>query len=110
MDLFVKAREQLMTHINLLSLSAVLFSISVLIFLLRRNLFIMLMAIELGLNSAGMASAHFALTNSQTAPFVWVLLFFAIAAAEAAIGLALLIMISRKFLTLNSDEIRKLQG
>ncbi len=99
-----------MISLNMLSLSLILFSISAAVFLLRRNMFIMLMALELGLNSAGMAAAHFALTNSQTEPVIWALLFFAIAAAEAAIGLALLIMISRKFSTLNSDEIKELKG
>ncbi|MEW5951551.1 MAG: NADH-quinone oxidoreductase subunit NuoK [Elusimicrobia bacterium] len=95
---------------NLLFLSFILFSISAAIFLIRRNLFIMLMALELGLNAAGLAAAHFALKNSKGEPLAWILFFFAVAAAEAAIGLALLMNISKKFKTLNADEIKELKG
>lgn len=95
---------------NLLLLSFALFSISIAVFLIQKNLFMMLMALELGLNSANLSIARFAVSSPNGDSFVWIFLFFAVAAAEAAIGLSLLIMISRKFKTLNADDISRLKG
>ncbi|GAB4028557.1 MAG: NADH-quinone oxidoreductase subunit NuoK [Elusimicrobiota bacterium] len=95
---------------NMLLLSFVLFSISIAIFLIQKNLFMMLMALELGLNSANLAIARFAISSPNMDSFVWIFLFFAVAAAEAAIGLSLLIMISRRFRTLSVDDISRLKG
>lgn len=87
-----------------LSLSALLFTIGVLGFLFRRNAIIMLMSIELMLNSVNVTLV--ALSQSMADPAGQILVFFvmAVAAAEAAIGLALIIAIFRKKLTVDVTE------
>lgn len=87
-----------------LSLSALLFTIGVLGFLFRRNAIIMLMSIEVMLNSVNVTLV--ALSQSMADPAGQILVFFvmAVAAAEAAIGLALIIAIFRKKLTVDVTE------
>ena len=87
-----------------LSLSALLFTIGVLGFLFRRNAIIMLMSIELMLNSVNVTLV--ALSQSMADPAGQILVFFvmAVAAAEAAVGLALIIAIFRKKLTVDVTE------
>lgn len=87
-----------------LSLSALLFTIGVLGFLFRRNAIIMLMSIELMLNSVNITLV--ALSQSMGDPAGQILVFFvmAVAAAEAAIGLALIIAIFRQKLTVDVTE------
>lgn len=87
-----------------LSLSAILFTIGVLGFLIRRNAIIMLMSIELMLNSVNVTLV--ALSQSMGDPSGQILVFFAmaVAAAEAAIGLALIIAIFRQKLTVDVTE------
>ncbi len=88
-----------------LVLSVVLFSIGVLGVLTRRNAIIVFMSIELMLNSANLSlvafSSYLGTTNGQ------ILVFFvmAVAAAEAAIGLAIIIALFRNKQTVNIDEI-----
>lgn len=95
---------------NILALSFILFSISAATFMTQRNLLITLMSLELGLNAANIALVSFAVSTNNSDPFIWIFLFFAVAAAEAAIGLSILIMISRKFKTMNPDKISNLKG
>ncbi|NNF05070.1 MAG: NADH-quinone oxidoreductase subunit NuoK [Rhodothermales bacterium] len=87
-----------------LSLSALLFTIGVLGFLFRRNAIIMLMSIELMLNSVNVTLV--ALSQYMADPSGQILVFFvmAVAAAEAAVGLALIIAIFRKKLTVDVTE------
>ena len=87
-----------------LSLSALLFTIGVLGFLFRRNAIVMLMSIELMLNSVNVTLV--ALSQSMADPSGQILVFFvmAVAAAEAAVGLALIIAIFRKKLTVDVTE------
>ncbi len=95
---------------NVLGLSFILFSISAAAFITQKNLLITLMSLELGLNAANIAIVSFALTSNKSDPFIWIFLFFAVAAAEATIGLSILIMISKKFKTINPDKISNLKG
>ena len=96
---------------NYLILAAMLFSISVLgIFLNRKNLIILLMAIELMLLSVNLnfvAFSHF-LGNPDGQIFVFFIL--TVAAAESAIGLAILVVLFRKMRTIHVDDLDHLKG
>ena len=94
-----------------LILGAVLFAISVVgIFLNRKNVIILLMAIELMLLAVNMnfvAISHF-LQDSAGQVFVFFIL--TVAAAESAIGLAILVVLFRNVRTINVDDLDKLKG
>lgn len=96
---------------NYLILGAMLFSISVLgIFLNRKNLIILLMAIELMLLAVNLnfvAFSHF-LGNPDGQIFVFFIL--TVAAAESAIGLAILVVLFRKMRTIHVDDLDHLKG
>jgi NADH:ubiquinone oxidoreductase subunit K len=92
-------------------LSAVLFFIGLLGVLIRRNLITMLMGIELMLNAVNInfvAFNHYLYPNRLEGHF-FALIVMAIAAAEAAIAIALIINIYRKFLTVNVDAVDELK-
>jgi len=95
---------------NLLLLSFILFSLFLLVFLTNRNLLIMLMSLELMLNAANIALVNFAFVRRSAEPAAWLFMLFAVAAAEAGIGLAILLMLARTFKTLRADLINKLRG
>lgn len=88
-----------------LVLSAVLFSIGVGAFLIRRNIITVFLAIELMLNAVNLAFVAFAhewrLVNGQ----IFVFFVMVVAAAEAAAGLAIIIAIFRTRNTLNVDQV-----
>jgi len=88
-----------------LVLSAVLFSIGVATFLIRRNIITVFLAIELMLNAVNLAFVTFAhqwrLVNGQ----IFVFFVMVVAAAEAAVGLAIIISIFRARNTLNIDQV-----
>ncbi len=93
-----------------LALSAVLFSIGAVGVLLRRNLIVVLMAIEIMLNAVNVAfvalSRHLQSMDGQ------VIVFFVmtVAAAEAAVGLAIILAVFAQRRTLNADELGRLRG
>ena len=88
-----------------LILSAILFSIGVAAFLIRRNIITVFLAIELMLNAVNLAFVTFAhqwrLVNGQ----IFVFFVMVVAAAEAAVGLAIIISIFRARNTLNIDQV-----
>ena len=88
-----------------LSLSAVLFAIGVLGVLFRRNAIVVFMSVELMLNSVNLSLV--ALSQSMGDPDGQILVFFviAVAAAEAAVGLAIVIAIFRSKVTVDITEI-----
>jgi len=94
-----------------LSLGAILFAISVVgIFLNRKNLVVLLMALELlllAVNTNFVAFSHFL---GQLDGQVYVLFVLAVAAAEAAVGLAILIVLFRNRRSINVDDISDLKG
>ncbi|HZP45382.1 MAG TPA: NADH-quinone oxidoreductase subunit NuoK [Candidatus Binataceae bacterium] len=99
-----------MTPLNyFVVLSAVLFVIGVAGVLLRRNVIVMFMSIELMLNAVNLAFVAFGrqLGNAEGQ----VIVFFAItvAAAEAAVGLGIIIAVFRNRMTLNADELKLLR-
>jgi NADH-quinone oxidoreductase subunit K len=94
-----------------LVLGAILFAISIVgIFLNRKNLIVLLMAIELMLlavNTNFIAFSHY-IGNMEGQVFVFFVL--TVAAAESAIGLAILVVLFRNLTSINVDELDQLKG
>jgi NADH-quinone oxidoreductase subunit K len=97
---------------NYLIVSAALFVIGAFGTLTRRNAIAVLLSIELMLNAANLNFLAFwsFLHPSSMEPQVFVLVGITMAAAEAAVGLAVVLNIYRDFGTINIDEIRLLKG
>ena len=94
-----------------LILGAVLFAISVVgIFLNRKNVIILLMAIELMLLAVNMNFVAFSHFLQDSAGQVFVFFILTVAAAESAIGLAILVVLFRNVRTINVDNLDKLKG
>jgi NADH-quinone oxidoreductase subunit K len=94
-----------------LILGAILFSISVLgIFLNRKNLIILLMAIELMLLAVNLNFIAFSHYLGDASGQVFVFFILTVAAAESAIGLAILVVLFRKLNTIHVDDLDQLQG
>jgi len=88
-----------------LTLSALLFTMGVLGFLFRRNVIIMLMSVELMLNSVNLTLVALSQSMGDSAGMVLVFFVMSVAAAEAAVGLALIIAIFRNKLTVDITKI-----
>ena len=96
---------------DFLILGAILFSLSVAgIFLNRKNVIILLMAIELMLLAVNMNFIAFSHYMGDTAGQVFVFFILTVAAAEAAIGLAILVVLFRSKRTINVDDLDTLKG
>lgn len=96
-----------------LLLSAALFSIGCYGVIARRNLLIVLMSLELMLNGVNLALVTFAAQRAATtAPDgqVFVLVVMAVAAAEVAVGLAIVISLFRNRQTVDTDALRSMRG
>ena len=94
-----------------LILGAILFSISMVgIFLNRKNVVILLMAIELNLLAVNMNFIAFSHYLGDSAGQVFVFFILTVAAAEAAIGLAILIVVFRNRRTINVEDLDMLKG
>jgi NADH-quinone oxidoreductase subunit K len=91
-------------------LSAALFTIGVVGVLIRRNALVVFMSIELMLNSANLALVAFAQARQNVGGQVLVFFVIVVAAAEVAVGLALLVAIFHTKRTTNIDEISTLRG
>ena len=88
-----------------LLLSAVLFSLGVVGFLIKRNLITMFMSIELMLNAVNLSFVAFGLQWHEVRGQIFVFFVMMVAAAEAAVGLAIIIAIFRVRGTLSVDRI-----
>ena len=88
-----------------LVLSAALFSIGVGAFLIKRNIITIFMSIELMLNAVNLAFVAFAHQWHQVSGQIFVFFVMVVAAAEAAVGLAIIIAVFRARDTLNVDQI-----
>jgi NADH-quinone oxidoreductase subunit K len=88
-----------------LILSAVLFTIGIIGVLVRRNAIIIFMSIELMLNSINLSLVSFSAFLGNASGQIFVFFVMAVAAAEAAVGLAIVISLYRNKDTLNIDEI-----
>ncbi|TDJ32747.1 MAG: NADH-quinone oxidoreductase subunit NuoK [Gammaproteobacteria bacterium] len=96
---------------HFLILNAILFSLSMAgIFLNRKNVIILLMAIELMLLAVNMNFIAFSRYLDDPAGQVFVFFVLTVAAAEAAIGLAILVVVFRSRRTINVAELDELRG
>ena len=94
-----------------LVLGAILFAISVVgIFLNRRNLIVLLMAIELMLLAVNLNFIAFSHYLQDMAGQVFVFFILTVAAAEAAIGLAILVVLFRNRHSINVEELDSMKG
>jgi NADH-quinone oxidoreductase subunit K len=94
-----------------LTLGAILFALSVIgIFLNRKNLIVLLMAIELMLLAVNLNFVAFSHFLGDMAGQVFVFFILTVAAAESAIGLALLVLLFRNKSSIDVDELNTLKG
>lgn len=94
-----------------LILGAILFSIGIVgIFLNRKNVIIVLMAIEIMLLAVNMNFIAFSYFLEDIAGQVFVFFILTVAAAEAAIGLAILVVLFRNIQSINVDDLDQLKG
>lgn len=101
----------LLTLSHFLILGAILFAISVVgIFLNRKNLIIILMSIELMLLAVNMNFIAFSHYLNDLAGQVFVFFILTVAAAESAIGLAILVVLFRNLRTIHVDDLDSLKG
>jgi len=92
-----------------LGLAALLFTIGAVGFLVRRNVLVMFMCVELMLNAANLTFLAFARDAGTDVGHLPALFVIAVAAAEAAIGLAVIIAVFRSRGTVNVDDIRTMR-
>ncbi len=92
-----------------LILSGILFAIGVIGVLTQRNAIMIFMSVELMLNAANLSLIAFSAFNDNPAGQILVFFVMAVAAAESAVGLAIIIAIFRNKLTVNIDEINVLR-
>ena len=101
----------MITLADYIVLGAVLFCIAVAgVFINRKNLIVLLMAIELMLLAVNMNFVAFSRYLGDAAGQVFVFFILTVAAAESAIGLAILVVLFRNRATINVDEMDKLKG
>ena len=92
-----------------LVLSAVLFGLGVIAFVFKRNILTIFMSIELMLNAVNLAFVTFSRALGQLQGQVFVFFVIVVAAAEAAVGLAIVILIHRNRGTLNVERVDSLK-
>ena len=90
-------------------LSAILFGLGVIAFIFKRNIITIFMSIELMLNGVNLSFVAFAAHWHQLAGQVFVFFVMVVAAAEAAVGLAIIIAVYRTRETLNVDQVNLLK-
>ena len=91
-------------------LSAILFTIGVAGVLIRRNALIIFMSIELMLNAANLAIVAFSSVIKSFSGQIFVFFVIAVAAAEVAVGLALIVEIFKSKHSIDVDQISNLKG
>ncbi|HYM09422.1 MAG TPA: NADH-quinone oxidoreductase subunit NuoK [Bryobacterales bacterium] len=92
-----------------LVLSAVLFALGVAGFLFKRNIVTIFMSIELMLNAVNLSFVAFAYYWKQIAGHIFVFFVIVVAAAEAAVGMAIIIAVFRNRRTLNVDDLEAMK-
>jgi NADH-quinone oxidoreductase subunit K len=93
-----------------IGLSAVLFTIGALGVLIRRNPLVIFMSVELMLNAANLAMVSFTRVHNALDGQIFVFFVMTVAAAEVAVGLALIVTIFRTKHSINIDEMNSLKG
>lgn len=92
------------------ALATVLFVLGAAGFALRRNSLVMFMSIELMLNAVNVVFVAFAREHKLAQGVTYALIVIAVAAAEVAVGLAIIIALFRLKHTVDVDEVRELRG
>ena len=95
---------------NFLLLSAVLFSIGVFGVIARRNAVMVLMSVELVLNSVNLNLVAFSLMNNTIDGQVFALFVIAVAAAEVGVGLAMVLLVYRNRRSIALDGLSEMKG
>ncbi|MFD0795699.1 NADH-quinone oxidoreductase subunit NuoK [Mucilaginibacter pallidiroseus] len=90
-------------------LSAIIFSIGVMGVLLRRNAIVIFMSVELMLNSVNLLLTAFSVYRGDAAGQVFVFFIMALAAAEVAVGLAIIVMIYRNTNSIDINVLNRLK-
>ncbi len=93
-----------------LVLSAILFSLGVAGFLLRRNIITVFMSIELMLNAVNLTFVTFSYQLKQVSGHLFAFFVMVVAAAEAAVGLAIILTVFKNRGTLNIDEVDSMKN
>jgi len=91
-------------------LAGILFSLGMIGLLVRRNILFMLLSIEIMLNAAGLAFVVAGAKWSQADGQVMFIFILAMAAAEVAVGLAIVLQLYHKFKTLDVDAMSRMRG
>ncbi|MCK9462200.1 MAG: NADH-quinone oxidoreductase subunit NuoK [Proteobacteria bacterium] len=94
----------------LVALGAILFVLGLLGVVVRRNLLVVLMCLELMLNGVNVELVTFSRMHGSTAGGVLVFLVFVVAAAELAIAIPIVLLLVRRKRTLDADAFRDLKG
>jgi len=94
----------MVSTIHYLVLAAILFTIGAVGVVVRRNVITMFMCIELMLNAVNLSLLAFARLHNQIDARIFVFFVMTVAAAEAAVGLALIVLLSRRTNTVDIDE------
>jgi NADH-quinone oxidoreductase subunit K len=92
-----------------LILSAVLFSLGIAGFLFRKNIITIFMSIELMLNAVNLSFIAFSYQLKQVNGHVFAFFVMVVAAAEAAVGLAIILTVFKNRSTLNVDEVKSMK-
>lgn len=95
---------------NYILLSTLLFCIGALGMLYRRSTIVMLMAVELMLAAANMLLTVFSVYHEDASGQVFVIFSMAVAAAEVAVGLAILVSVFRNIGSIDIDKLKNLKG
>ena len=93
-----------------LLLSAVLFALGVAGFLFRKNIITVFMSIELMLNAVNLSFVTFSYHHKQVAGHLFTFFVMVVAAAEAAVGLAIILTVFKNRSTLNIDEMNSMKN
>jgi NADH-quinone oxidoreductase subunit K len=100
---------RLVPVMNYVYFATALFCIGILGVLIRRNALIIFMSVELMLNAVNILLASFSTYRSDPSGQVFVFFIMAVAAAEVAVGLAIIVMIYRNMKTTNVDLLNRLK-
>jgi NADH-quinone oxidoreductase subunit K len=93
-----------------LMLSIILFVLGIIAFFVKKDLITQFMSVEIMLNAANLAFITFAKSAGSIDGQVIVFFVITVAAAEAAVGLAIILLISRQKKTIKSEEVKLMKG
>jgi NADH-quinone oxidoreductase subunit K len=93
-----------------LTLSAILFALGVAGFLFRRNIITVFMSIELMLNAVNLSFVTFSYQHKDVSGHLFTFFVMVVAAAEAAVGLAIILTVFKNRSTLNIDDVNSMKN